>query len=197
MSLRLLSKIFIAIFAIACIIKFIGDIYTLTLKKYIVKESEIFKIDSFKLQGKAFYESGGKYLSPKYVFESTNGYSFNIKKAIFKGIAYKKELADTLQYHELSFLVYSDKKTQELYFASKEPIGISVLQFQIGNKKYINIEKANREAKNKLLRNISLDIFFLCVGLILYLREGKPSDRDNIIMFILFVVLSFLCFKVF
>jgi hypothetical protein len=197
MSLRLLGKIFIALVAIACISKFISDIYTLTLKKYMVNESEIFRIDSFKLQGKAFYESGGKYLSPKYVFESTNGYSFSIEKAIFKGIAFKKELADTLQYHELSFLVYSDKKTQELYFASKEPIGIKVLQFQIGNKKYINIEKANREAKNKLLRNISLAIFFFYYGLILYIRKGKPSNRDNIIIFILLIVLSFLCFKVF
>lgn len=178
-------------------IKFIGDIYNLTAKKYIVNESEIFRIDSFKLQGKAFYESGGKHSSPKYVFESTNGYSFSIEEAIYKGIAYKKELHDTIQYHGLSFLVYSDKKTQELYFSSKGTIGINVLQFQIGNKKYINIEKANREAKNQLLRNISLAVFFLYCGLILYIRKGKPSDKDNIVLFILLIVLLFLCFIVF
>ena len=194
-TLQFAGKLFLLLLLFAGSVKIFKDVYNLSFGKYIILPNEIYMIDSFKMQGKAFYDNGGKYQSPKYEFSSTNGYSFTIEKSIFKGIIGSK-FHDTIRYHGLEFIAYSDKQTLEDYIRSKQPIHINVLQFKIGYKNYIDIDKANREARNILLRHICVALFFCFYLTIFYMRKGRLSQKDNILIFLLLLLCVFFCFAI-
>ena len=172
LNFRFLGKVFLVFVFIGAIIQGLTDVYKLAFSAYIVNESQIYKVDTFRLQGKAFYSNGGKYHSPSYDFSSTNGYTFTVDENTYQGIVDKNQFADTFSYHDLKFIAYSDKATTDAY-KEKKTIYINVLQLQVGSKKYISIEKINEEHKNKLIRKILISTFLFLFVLITYLRTGK------------------------
>lgn len=173
LNAHFLGKLFLGFIFTMAIIKGLASTYELVFGAYLVKESEIYKVDTFRLQGKAYYNSGGKYLSPDYDFSSTNGYRFGVDRKTYQGIIDKKEFADTFCYHGLQFIAYADSLTVEAYKKSKEPVYINALQLQVGSKKYISVDKVNKAYKHKLIREILL-VSVLFLGLLITYRvKGK------------------------
>jgi len=173
LSFYFVGKVFLGFVFLAAIVQALINIYRLSFNTWVVNESEIYKIDSFRLQGKAFYNSAEKYHTPSYEFNSTNGYSFSIDEKVYQGIIDKKKFADTFNYHELKYIAYSDKKTADLYSKDKKPFHINILQLQIGDTKYISTEKFNEAYKNKLIRNTLISAFLFLVILFTYIKTGK------------------------
>lgn len=172
-NLNFFGKLFLGFLFTASLIQVLVGAYKLASKSYKVNEADIYKIDSFRLQGKAFYNGGGKSGLPYYDFTSTNGYSFVIDQNVYPGIIDKNEFEDTFSYHNLKFIAYSDKKAAELYKKSKRPISINLLQVQVGDKMYISEEAVNAGYRNKVVRNVLMFIFLFGFILITYLRTGK------------------------
>lgn len=172
-SLRFLGKIFLALVFIGAIIQGFTFVYKLASRNYILKESQIYMVDTFSLQGKAFYNSGYKYKSPSYDFSSTDGYSFSLDENTYKGMIDKKQFADIISYHELKFIAYSDKETADKYSRGISPMFVNTLQLKIGDTKYISIEKRNNEYKGMLTRKLLLTIFLFSFVLFVYFRTGK------------------------
>lgn len=173
------------------------NFYQLLSKSYFVDESQIYKVDTFHLLNRSYEESGnsvgrGSQDESKLVFESTNRYSFAITKYAFKAITDKKELEDTLMYHDLKFTVYSNKQYLTKYKKTDSPIYIEVYQIEIGHKKYIDISKMNKLSKGDTLRWVIIPpalIFFF--GFLLY-KESKNKNwwtkRRAIIWCIVFFI---------
>ncbi len=172
-NLNFLGKLFLGFLFIASLIQVSIGTYKLASKSYKVSDADIYMVDSFRLQGKAFYNNWRKGNSPSYDFTSINGYSFVIDQKTYPGIIDKNEFADTFSYHNLKFIAYSNRKTAELYRISKEPIHINLLQVQVGDKKYISVERINAGYRDKVIRNIFLWVFFFGFVLIRYLLTGK------------------------
>lgn len=173
LNLHFVGKIFLIIVFIGALIQGLTFAYKLTTGSYILSDSEIYMIDTFHLQGKAFYNSGRKYHTPNYDFSSTNGYNFSIDENTYKGIIDKKQIADKLSHHDLMFIAYSDKQTSEIYLKSKSPIFVNILQIKIGDTKYISLEKRNNEYKGMLTRKLLLTSFLFSFVLFVYWRTGK------------------------
>ena len=131
---------------------------------------------------KAYYYGGAKYASPRYTFQSRDGHSFTIERPIIDGITDKKELRDTLQYHELAFTVYSDKETFERFQHTSKPIHIDVLQFQIGNKNYIDFDKVNQGAKTRLIMYTVFLILLLLFVFFGYYRKGLSHPAKEVVL---------------
>ena len=172
-NLRFFGKVFLGTVFIGALIQGLTFAYKLTTGSYIMRESQIYVVDTFRLQGKAFYNSGQKYHTPSYDFSSTNGYSFSIDENTYKGITDKKRFGDTLSHHDLMFIAYSDKKISEIYLQNKSPILVNILQLKIGDTKYISIEKRNDEYKSMLIRKLLLTAFLFSFVLFVYWRSGK------------------------
>ncbi len=172
-NLHFVAKVFLILVFIGALIQGLTYAYKLTTGGYILSDSQIYMIDTFRLQGKAFYNSGQKYHTPSYEFSSTNGNSFSIDENTYKAIIDKKQLSDTLSYHDLTFIAYSDKQTAEIYLQKKSPIFINILQIKVGDTKYISIEKRNKEYKSMLTRKLLLTVFLFSFILFVYLRIGK------------------------
>ncbi len=173
LNLSFLGKAFLGFIFIGSLVQVSIGAYKLASKSYKVNEADIYKIDSFRLQGKAFYNGGGKGGSPYYDFTSTNGYSFVIDQKVYPGIIDKNEFADTFSYHNLKFIAYSDKKAAELYKKSKDPISINLLQIQVGNRKYISVEGINAGYRYKIARNVLGWMLLFAFVMIRYLLTGK------------------------
>lgn len=185
-KLRQLKGLHIAAIAIIVFIVFgvLGQyfyrLYSLVSKTYIIHRADIYEIDTFKMQGRAFEYGGGKNSSPRFEFTSRNGYSFTIGHSIFHAIVDKPNLKDTLMYHECQFKIFSDKKTYEKYKKSTKPFHINVLQIKFGDKKYIDIDKANQIEKRTLTRQAVVGViflFFIILALFKYdgLTDGEKS----------------------
>jgi hypothetical protein len=172
-NLNFFGKLFLGFLFIASLIQVMIGVYKLASKSYEVSDTDIYMVDSFRLQGKAFYNSGRKGSSPSYDFTSINGYSFVVDQKTYPGIIDKNEFADTFSYHNLKFVAYSNRKTAELYKKSKEPIHINLLQVQVGDKKYISVEGINAEYRNKITRNLLIWMLLFGFVLIKYLFTGK------------------------
>lgn len=172
-SLAFLGRVFLVFIFIFGLIQFSIGVYQLVSKKYMVRETDIYMVDSFRLQGKAFYNSGGKGRSPFYDFVSTNGYSFTVDDFVYDAIINKNEFRDTFSYHNLKFIAYSDQETVTLYKKSKTPIFIDLLQVQVGDKKYISVDGMNEGFRHKFISNLIVGIFLLGYLTIRYWRFGK------------------------
>jgi hypothetical protein len=172
-NLSFLGKAFLGFLFIASLIQVSIGTYRLASKSYKVSDADIYMVDSFRLQGKAFYNNRRKGSSPSYDFTSINGYSFVIDQKVYPGIIDKDEFADTFSYHNLKFIAYSTRKTAELYRISKEPIQIDLLQVQVGDKKYISVEGINAGYRYKVIRNILGWMLVFGFVLIRYLLTGK------------------------
>jgi hypothetical protein len=147
--------------------------FKLISNSYVIYSSDVYKIGSFQMQDKAYYHAGGKPYSPSYTFKSRNGYGFTIDKAVLKGVIYKQELRDTLQYHELAFTVYSDKETFERFRKTRKPIHIDVLQFQIGSKNYIDLNQVNHSMKIRLIAHLILSLVLFLFMVYSYYKKGN------------------------
>lgn len=172
-NLDFLGKLFLGFLFAASFVQVSIQSFKLASKSYKISEADIYKVDSFRLKGKAFYNSGSKGSRPNYDFTSTNGYSFVIDQKVYAGIIDKKEFADTFCYHNLKFIAYSNKQTVELYKKSEKPIHISLLQVEVGDKKYISTEGINAAYRDKVIRNILGWIFVFGFVIIRYLITGK------------------------
>lgn len=172
-SLHFLGKIFLAMIFIAAIIQGLTYTFKLISGNYILSDNQIYMVDTFRLQGKAFYNSGHKFQTPSYDFSSTNGYHFVIDANTYKGIINKKQFADTFSYHELGFIAYSDKKTADKYLQESAPIFVNILQLKIGETEFISIDKRNNEYRGMLVRKLLLTIFLLSFVIIIYFRTGR------------------------
>jgi hypothetical protein len=173
LNIRFVGKIFLGIVFLGAILNMVTNTYELVFSTYLLKEGEVYSVDTFRLQGKAFYNGGGKYDSPSYDFKSTNGYTFTVNSKTYQGIVDKKQFADTFSYHDLKFIAYSDSVTVDTYKKSKKPIHINALQLQVGSKKYISVDKINEAYRHKLVRNVALTTFLFLVILVAYLVKGK------------------------
>lgn len=118
---------------------------------YRISEKDIVLIGRFRLQSRAWFHASGKGGSEGYSFQSTNGYSFTLEKNTYQGIIDKKKLADTLMYHDLPFIAYSDEETLQRYRSGKRPMAINLLQLQVGHILFVDLEKANRSESIRLL----------------------------------------------
>ncbi len=172
-NLNFFGKLFLGFVFIASLFQVSTGAYKLASKSYKVNEADIYKVDSFRLQGKAFYNRGGKSGAHYYDFTSTNGYSFAIDKKVYPGIIDKKEFDDTFSYHNLKFIAYSNKKTVELYKKSSEPIHINLLQIQVGDRKYISVEGINAGYRYRVMRNILGWMFVFGFVIIRFLLTRK------------------------
>ena len=172
-NIRVIATWFIALVFLAAAVQTLSDGYKLLAGSYLIRSSDIYLVDTFKIQDKAYYNGPKKYHSPYYQFKSTDGYSFTIGEFIYKGIKDKSELYDTLLYHELPFIAYSDKRTVDLYRKSTEKIDINVYQLQIGSKKYIDIHQANKSEKSYLIRRILIALAVAVIIIISYFKTGR------------------------
>ena len=162
------------------LIYYFFNFYQLISKSYYVDETELIKVDTFHLYTRAFRSSdggGGKsHSEPKLIFEDLKRNSFAIDGNIFQAITDKKKLEDTLMYHDLKFTVFSDRDTYNNYTKSKIPIFIRVYQIQIGNAKYVDIDKMNSISKGSLMRRVIIPpAFIFFFGLLLY-KENKDQN---------------------
>lgn len=64
-------------------------------------------------------------------------------------------------HHECQFKIFADKETYEKYKKSSKPFHINVLQIQFGNKKYIDINKANQIEKRRLIWNAATGLILI------------------------------------
>lgn len=173
------------------IVYYLVNLYQLVAKTYYVDESKLHKVDTFHLLNRAYQESDyhdGRRQYPKLVFQSTNGYSFAIDKDIFQAINDKKRLEDTLIYHDLKFTVFTDEEYFHKYQKYNHPIFIRVYQIQIGDTKYIDIQKMNEIAKGNIKRDVLIPpAFIIFFGLLLY-KENWWTKRGIIIWSIAFIL---------
>lgn len=157
------------------------NLYQLVAKTYYVDESKLYKVDTFHLLNRAYEQSdnsGGRFSHSylKLVFESTNGYSFAIDKHIFEAVNNIKESEDTMMYHDLKFTVFTDKKSFESYKKSTYPIFIRAYQIQIGDIKYVDIQKMNEITKGYIKRGVLIPpTFIFFFGFLLY----KQNQNDD------------------
>jgi len=186
-SLRKLKGLHIAAiaFIVFIVIGFLGQyffrLYSLASNNYVIHSVDVYEIDNFKMQERAYEYGGGKNSSPRFEFVSRNGYSFTIDRSIFQAIVDKPELKDTLMYHDAQFKIYSDKKTYEEYKKSTKPFHINVLQIQFGDKKYIDIEKANKIEKKTLTRQSVVGaIFMFFIMLAIFKYDGLTENEQTI-----------------
>jgi len=165
--------IFLFLFSV---IRALSDLSKLIKGNYIINTEQIVRIDNFVQQGKADHLRSSKNSFLGYELKSKNGYSFTIKDVAFEGIKDRDEFDDILKHHNLTFIAYSDKLTLDHYLSSKEPIGINILQFKIGEEEYIDLQKGNSKFKRKLLW---LTIFELVCSFVLlvWLLKIVRSDR--------------------
>lgn len=168
------------------------NLYQFVAKTYYVDESKLYRVDTFHLSGRAFRESepGGRSSRsyPKLVIQSTSGYTFAIDKDIFEAITDRQRLEDTLMYHDLKFTVFTDKEYFDKYHKYNRPIFIRAYQIEIGNKKYIDIEKMNKITKGKKKRAVlAPPALVLFLGLLLY-KGDRWSKRKVMIWFFAFIL---------
>jgi hypothetical protein len=176
LTFKFLAKAIFVFLLVASVIELVSNSYQLLFKTYRVNDSEIYIVDTFKLQTKAYYNVGGKYHSPTYDFKSTNGYSFFVDEKVFQGISDKKAFYDTFLYHGLKFIAYSDKETAKKYSESVNPIFIKIFQIQVGEKKFIKTEQFNNAYRNKLLRKILIATFIFIILYFTYRKTGEVFD---------------------
>ena len=178
------------------IVYYLINLYQFVAKTYYVDESKLHKVDTFHLLNRAYQQSdyyGGKtsHSYPKLVFQSTSGYSFAIDKDIFQAINDKKKLEDTLMYHDLKFTVFTDKEYFDKYKKYNYPIFIRVYQIQIGDTKYIDIQKMNEITKGNIKRGVLIPpAFILFLGLFFYKTNWWTKQRIIIwcVAFILTII---------
>lgn len=164
----------------ALLVYYFFNFYQLISRAYYVNETELIKVDTFQLYTRAFRSSdggGGKsHSESKLIFEDVKRNSFAIDGGIFQAITDEKKLEDTLMYHNLKFTVFSDKDTYNNYTKSKVPIFIRVYQIQIGDTKYIDINRMNDMSKRKIMRGIIIPpAFVFFFGFLLY-KENKDEN---------------------
>jgi hypothetical protein len=160
---------------ILLISRLISSSYSLFTGSYKIDKSELVLIDSFRQQGRYFATTPAKSSRRTLTFKSQNGYSFVISNKIYEGCKDKSELEDKLMYHDLHFIVYSDKKTHNEYFYAKKPIGINVLQIEISGKRYIDTDLASENEKGRLWKDIVIATVLILI--LLYFRFSKDSTK--------------------
>jgi hypothetical protein len=148
------------------LIYYFTNIYQLLSKSYYVDESKLYKVDTFHLYNRAYQQSdygGGKFSHyyPKLVFESTNGYSFAIDKYIFEAVTDKKKLEDALMYDGLKFTAFTDKENFDKFRKYSYPVFIRVYQIQIGDTKYVDIQRMNEITKGNIKRGVIIPPAFI------------------------------------
>jgi hypothetical protein len=193
-GLNFYAAIFFIFITIGFLWQYSSRVYSLISRNYIIYESDIYEIGTFKIQGRAYEYGSGKNSTPRFEFNSIDGYSFTIGHSVFQAIIDKAELRDTLMYHESQFKVYSDKKTYENYTKSATPIYIEVLQIQYGEKKYIDINKANQIEKRALIRQAVgglVLLFFIILALFKYdeFTENKKALAGAIFLTVMILIL--------
>lgn len=178
LTLRNAWIVFLCFLGLITGVQCITAVYDLATDNYTVRESDLYRIDSFRMQDRVYAAGGGKSGSRMYYFSSQNGYSFVIEGAAYKGIIDRAELYDTLLYHGMTFTVFSDLDTYNTYKNEKTPFGIIVLQIQIGNKKYIDLAKANGERKKKMVLHL-MWIPLLCLFIYIYRKMSAPDKKEE------------------
>lgn len=163
-----------------CIFYYLINIFHLFAKTYYFDESQLYKVDTFHLLGKAHQDSdntGGRGpYKPKLVFKSTNGYSFSIDKNIYNAIVDREKLEDTLMYHDLKFTIYSSQEYFDIYQKTVKPIYIRVFQIQVGDTKYIDIARFNEIRKSGTLLGVfAPPLIILFIGFLIYKEIHRPG----------------------
>lgn len=173
--------------------------YELFSKSYYVEETKLYKTDTFHLFTRAFESSdlGGRGSSkPKLVFESANKYSFVIDGNFYAAITDRKKLEDTLMYHDTKFTVFTDKKNYDEYKKSKKPIFIKVYQIQIGDTKYIDIQKLNKISKENLLGGVVIPLIIIMFVLFLVGKKIEWYTSLKIILWGIALILTIAGFAI-
>ena len=174
------------------------NLYQLVAKTYYVDEAKLYKVDTFHLLNRAYEQSdnsgdGRRSSKRELVFQSTNRYSFAIDKNVFEAIIDKKKLEDTLMYHDLKFIVYTNKEYFDQYKKANKPTFIRVYQIQIGDTKYIDISKMNELSKGDVLRGAIISpVFIFFFGFLLY-KENQSQNwwtKGRIIIWCIALILT-------
>lgn len=179
-----------------CIVYYSINIFDLFSKSYYFDESQLYKIDTFHLSGRAHKDddktgSRGPY-QPKLVFKSTNGYSFSIDKNIYKAIVNREKLEDTLLYHDLKFSIYSSREYFNKYHKTDKPIYIRVYQIQVGDTKYIDIARFNEIRKSGTLLGVfAPPLIILFIGFLIHKEMHRPGWCTTLRLIIWFFAFLF------
>lgn len=193
-KLNIFFRGFVILIISGVFIQYIFQLYSLLSKNYIIEPASVYMLDTFHLQGRGYEYKGGKNSPPRFEFTSQNRYSFTIDGAIFQAITDKKQLHDTLMYHDIRFIAFTDKKTFDKYKHEKKPFHINVLQFQIANKKYIDLDKANQVERKYLLRQAFLTPVTTVFIIFFLFNNERWNDSQKSVWGVLFIAtLILLC----
>ena len=123
---------------------------------YILRQADLFKIDSVKMLSRAYIIGGGK-SSKSIEFDDENRKTFSISGPRHSALSKKSRLYDTLQYSGLIMSVLTDKEGFDRFKNKKNSEKINVYDIQIGGTSFINLEEVNNKEYD---RRLSLVIFF-------------------------------------
>jgi hypothetical protein len=156
--------------------KLVADINELRNSASLTGSQSLVKIDSFKLQGKAEYEtSGAKGAINGVSFTSTNGHHFFIGKAAWEGITESIQLRELLKRHGLEFIAYADQETYEQYTSRRLFRSIDVKQIQVGEKKFIDLAKGQLKYARKMKWKIFGEIIFVVLVFYFAYRDWSST----------------------
>lgn len=169
---------------------YLFNIYGLVAKTYYVNESDLYRIDSFYLSGRAYEQSeyrGRGNSKSKVVFRATNDYNFSIDDRVYWGITSKDSLLKKMMNHGLKFTVYSDRNTYDEYSKSNGPIFIKVYQLQIEGVNYIDIAEMNSRTRGNKFVWVFMPPVFIAFFWLLCRKQYLPQ-REMILICIGFFV---------
>jgi len=132
-------------------------------KSYILKSSDIFKIDSVKILSRAYYLTHSKNSSKSTLeFEDLTLKTFRLESLNLDAPEDLKTLYDTLQYSKTVLTIYTDKEGLENYRNQNNDSNIPVLNISIGDKSFGNLNAVNANSTRKLnfqFNNIDPDLW--------------------------------------
>jgi hypothetical protein len=171
-SPKLLNNLFILIATAIILLIWVTQINVLNNRSYILKQSDLFKIDSVNILSRAFIVGGGK-SSKSIEFEDENRKLFLISGPRLSSLVDRSKLYDTLQYSNLIISVFTTKIGFNNYYNENNYDKIDVYDIKVGDISFINLEDVNSE---EYYRRLSLIIFFsiaygICLLAYFYFRK--------------------------
>ena len=123
--------------------------WSLSSHSYVIDESKLYRLDSIKIQDKAYYSNGIK-SGESYYFEDTERMPFLIGGDICHCFIGKTFIYDTLRYNGTVLTIYTDKDGYIDYTKRNKWVHhINVYQFYIGNRKCVDMNALSLSNKER------------------------------------------------
>jgi hypothetical protein len=168
------KRLFYIIFILLTLFLVGSSIYSilpLFTKSYIIKEKDLIKLGTFSVGSRAYFHEGGPRSGSSFIeINAVGNQSFHLGHEQLRSVTDQQQLKDTLLYANTNFVVYTDKEGQERYLTSNRPV-ISIYQLEIGNKKYVDLDKANKMTRTSLIARAILYGSIYATVLFVFLRK--------------------------